>query len=394
MVSMNKIEDIETLKSFIDDNEDLERLEAILDRFNIFESLGLVRQEIRHSAFLRWLLDPTETHGLGDYWLRRFLRIIIKACEENPRNAPSLFDLDGWDLGETEVYKEWHNIDILILDNRNRFVCVLENKVDAGETRGQLQRYRKIVEQQFGGYKKAYVFLTKYGQKPSDEAYVQIGYKDVVLVVENALKRRESQINDDIKLFVGQYIDMVRRHIVEDSEIQELCRGIYQKHRRALDLIFDHRNDRQAAVGRVIRDYILSLGEDLTSIVDTTTIIKFLPKHMDMPYIQDKGKPILAWELVNKGRQVRFDLQIRPGPENKREQIYEVAKRHPDVFGKPQESLAKDFHLFFSETWVSEDEYYELDDEGIRQKICQGISNLLETKGEGMAKALKELPQG
>ena len=67
MVAMNKIDDIETLKSFIDDNEDLERLESILDRFNIFESLGLVRQEIRHSAFLRWLLDPSETHGLGDY---------------------------------------------------------------------------------------------------------------------------------------------------------------------------------------------------------------------------------------------------------------------------------------------------------------------------------------
>ena len=61
--------------------------------------------------------------------------------------------------------------------------------------------------------------------------------------------------------------------------------------------------------------------------------------------------------------------------------------------GVTQSTLSEKFPIFFSETWITEKDYYELDDEGIRQKICQGISNLLETKGEGMAKALKELPQ-
>ena len=80
---MNKTEAIEALKYFIDDNEDLESLETRLDRFNIFESLGLVRQEIRHSAFLSWLLDPTETHGLGDYWLRQFLKRSSRMAKES-----------------------------------------------------------------------------------------------------------------------------------------------------------------------------------------------------------------------------------------------------------------------------------------------------------------------
>ena len=47
---------VEALRTFIGDNDDLEQLETLLDRFNMFEALGLVRQEIRHSAFLRWLL--------------------------------------------------------------------------------------------------------------------------------------------------------------------------------------------------------------------------------------------------------------------------------------------------------------------------------------------------
>ena len=394
MVAMNKIDDIETLKSFIDDNEDLERLESILDRFNIFESLGLVRQEIRHSAFLRWLLDPSETHGLGDYWLRQFLRKVIKTSEDGPGATPSLFDLDGWDLTEAEVRKEWRNIDLLILDSRNEFVCVIENKVDASEAKGQLQRYRVIVEHEFGGYKRAYVFLTKYGEKPSDKAYIRIGYKDIVFVIENALGRRESQINNEIKLFVQHYLDMVRRRIVEDSELQELCRKLYKNHRRALDLIFEHRHDRIVEVGRVIQNYISSRSDDIFSINDSTTYIKFLPECMNVPQIQDAGIPILACQLVNKNKQVRFDLQLRPGPQKRREQIYEMAKRLPQIFGVPQSTLSEEFPIFFSETWITEKDYYELDDEEIKQKICQGISNLLETKGEGMAKALKELPQG
>ena len=92
--------DVEALKAFIDDNEELDQLETILDRFNLFKSLNLVRQEIRHSAFLRWLLDPSETHGLSDYWLRRFLRRIIKKGEGSSHpDFPSLFDLDNWNLG-------------------------------------------------------------------------------------------------------------------------------------------------------------------------------------------------------------------------------------------------------------------------------------------------------
>jgi hypothetical protein len=47
------------LEAFIVDNPELERLEDLLSEFNLFEALGAVRQEIRHSDFLSYLLDPT-----------------------------------------------------------------------------------------------------------------------------------------------------------------------------------------------------------------------------------------------------------------------------------------------------------------------------------------------
>ena len=41
--------DREALEALVADNPDLDRLEALLDRFNILEVLGFVRQELRHS---------------------------------------------------------------------------------------------------------------------------------------------------------------------------------------------------------------------------------------------------------------------------------------------------------------------------------------------------------
>ena len=336
---MNQTDAIEALKSFIDANEDLERLESMLDRFNLFESLGLVRQEIRHSAFIRWLLDPTETHGLGDYWLRQFLRRVIKNGEGILDNAPSLFDLDDWSLDRAEVRKEWRNIDVLVLDEGNRFVCVIENKVDSIQTKEQLQRYWEIVEREFKEYKKVYVFLTISGEDPRHDAYVSVSYEDIANVIGSTLKRRESQLNHEIKLFIQQYLDMVRRHIVEDSEVQKLCRRIYQNHHRALDLIFEHRPDRAAEVAQSIQAYIKS-REELISIGFTKTYIKFLPKRMDIPQLRHDGSPMLAWLLENKNTKVQFRLELQPGPPPVREWIYDKSKSLPRVFGKPKSKLS------------------------------------------------------
>ena len=68
----NTVEQKQLLENFICDKE-LKELEQKFDKFNIFDCLRLTRTEIRHSNFLAWLLDPNETHGLSDYFLKEFL---------------------------------------------------------------------------------------------------------------------------------------------------------------------------------------------------------------------------------------------------------------------------------------------------------------------------------
>lgn len=59
------VSDRQALTALVVDNSDLERLEALLDQFNIFEALGAVRVELRHSDFLAFLLNPKQSHRLG-----------------------------------------------------------------------------------------------------------------------------------------------------------------------------------------------------------------------------------------------------------------------------------------------------------------------------------------
>ncbi len=63
--TISNLSDEEALESFVFENPELQRLEFLLDEFNIFEAIGAVRMELRHSDFLAFLLDPNQSHGLG-----------------------------------------------------------------------------------------------------------------------------------------------------------------------------------------------------------------------------------------------------------------------------------------------------------------------------------------
>ncbi|GAI30736.1 unnamed protein product, partial [marine sediment metagenome] len=104
----------EILAEFIHENTEIERLEKIIDDFNIFTALNLVNNEIKHSNFLSWLMNPNESHGLGDYFLNSFLKKISFKASSLGVEGPSIFDIDSWRFNDAEVLRERSNIDIII----------------------------------------------------------------------------------------------------------------------------------------------------------------------------------------------------------------------------------------------------------------------------------------
>jgi len=58
--------DFEALEALQEDASELERIQNLLDQFNMFETTGFIGQEAMHSRFLALVLDPKQNHGLGD----------------------------------------------------------------------------------------------------------------------------------------------------------------------------------------------------------------------------------------------------------------------------------------------------------------------------------------
>ncbi len=68
--------DLEALKALQADASELQHLESLANRFNVFEVIGFVNQDLMHSNFLASLLDPRQNHGLGDAFLEEDLPLI------------------------------------------------------------------------------------------------------------------------------------------------------------------------------------------------------------------------------------------------------------------------------------------------------------------------------
>jgi len=165
--------DRRALEYFVVDNVDLEQLELLLDQFNIFEAIGAVRQELRHSDFLAFLLKPQASHGLGDALVKRLLQRVLASAQE--LNFPvSPIDFDVWSLNQMTVLREAHNIDILLTDNANKLAIIIENKIDSALHSNQLERYWNDVAEHYKDYNIIGLYLTPDGDDPLNKKYAAV----------------------------------------------------------------------------------------------------------------------------------------------------------------------------------------------------------------------------
>src|SRR5213592_4412317 len=134
-------EALEALEAFVVENEELLELESRIGRFNIFDALHIARAEIRHSNFLAFILDPVESHGQSQLFLKALLMDLLKAAPADLRPL-SPIEIDGIDLRGVTVRREWQNIDLLIACEQPSFVVAVENKIEAREHSNQLARYQ------------------------------------------------------------------------------------------------------------------------------------------------------------------------------------------------------------------------------------------------------------
>lgn len=384
--------DLELLQNFLINNPELDLLEELTDQFNIFEVLGAVRVELRHSDFLAYLLNPNQNHGLGSNFLRRLLEGILLESGTTQEIRP--IDLELWDLDDIEVRREWQNIDIFLLDDTHKFVVIIENKIKSGESPNQLNEYLQTVRHQFWGYKVLPIFLTPDGATPSLDSYLAVSYQTVCEMLEHTINRRKSTLGSEVFTVIQHYTQMLRRYIMDESEISELCRSIYRKHQRALDLIYEYRPDLQG----IIRDYLVDLinhNPDFKIIRNIKSEIRFIPVQWEIQGLKSgiespDSDRLLFWYFQIRPNGLSIRLLIGPGQKDLRQKLLDMALINHPPFKSSYKNLNQMWNNIYATTILGAKDYEELEVDAIKEKIRNAMQKFLESDFIAVLKLVKE----
>ena len=280
---------LSSLSDLVVNCPELTEIESLLSQFNLFRVLKFEEGEIRHSNVLSWLLDPDESHGLGDLFLRRFLMLVLNDSESGLRELDPV-GIDSAEFRSVEVLREWSHIDIaikfqLVDENEEDWVVVIENKINSKQHSDQLTRYRKVVESAFAEDKKLFILLSKNEEEPDDEAYVEATYEQVNEALSLAFKAKNNSIGEGPRILIQNYLNLLEEKFMSNSRVAELAAQIYKSHKLALDTIFEHIPDEKEYLGSLLREKISNYqGEyKLIQMPSSNAYFRFLIDKWDIP---------------------------------------------------------------------------------------------------------------
>lgn len=256
-------ENYKKLEKLLENMSDIEeQLSPWIDNNNIFEILQISRQEIRHSNFLAYLFNPSASHKMNDTFLKNFLvhfynknRSIIQE-----HTSLSIFDIFLGDYNDALVYREYNNMDIFIISEKNKLTVCLENKIDALEASHQLNKYKDFVVKNYPDHQNLFIFLDPYGMTPSKKDWGSVTYTAVVEILSKI--SNDYELNAKVKLLIEDYCSMLKGDILMDDKLQRLCQKIYVEYQDALDLIYEAKPDRLSTLRNFIMEALTELAEE------------------------------------------------------------------------------------------------------------------------------------
>lgn len=321
----------------------------------------MVRQEVRHSYLLAHLLDPRRSHQLGDAVLRRFLGLF--------RDGPgAIAAVEALSLERVTVQREWEFVDLLVEVPSHRLVLLIENKVDSSEHSNQLDRYLTKVEERYPGWTVLPVLLSPSGTRATHPRYRSLDYAAVCVTLEQVLSDVPS-VHPEVRVVVEHYCQMLRRHIMSDSDIAQLCREIYREHKVALDLIFEHRPDAQSSISGLLRGLVerentlrlVQKGKQYTTFVpvawDEATLLR---SGQGWPF---GGNRVLAFQFDNTETALTLHLWVGPVPEVReqdRERLIQVACGHQPPFRVAPKRLSPKFWSVYQMPFLTTQDYEDM----------------------------------
>ena len=243
--------EIQDFEYFLSD-PDLSLLEDKLEIFNIMSILKISKSETTASSFLAWMLNPNEIHGIGTYFLKYFLI----ECSKKFQDLDVIF-IDSLNLEEALITTEesfyGKRADITIRCEKDKFICIIENKIKSSESEGQTESYVELSEKKYHHYRKMFIYLTPSFKSASSKRFKAVSYHIIKDLLNHTINAKVNSISDEIIFFIKQFIQNLEVNILEEGEIRDICNKIYKKHKDVLEKIFSYRPDHMSIIANELK---------------------------------------------------------------------------------------------------------------------------------------------
>ena len=317
---MNILQRLDDLCAELDKIKSIENTKA-----NIFDAVGMERQEVKHSAFIAWLLDPSKPHGIGNRFLAEFCRRLFVSdsvsIQQRNLNAlalggvRSIDDLSSF-INDTklEVFRERvlvdseSRIDIYIESKSTKTAIVIENKVFTDNHDDQLYRYIE----QLDSYskvnhdlieRKIFVYLTPLGTPPDDrqehnethDMYCLFGYKTILGIIE----RVKRYCNEQRVLFLMEdHVAMVKKNILkEDEKVRAKCREIYRAYEKEIELLMRYNSNNANDVIKYCKEKLIESLQAVVTFKDSDKYFEFYTPAMEEAFAK-RGEQIRERDIL------------------------------------------------------------------------------------------------
>jgi hypothetical protein len=223
------------------------RIQQDSKRFKLFDVLGIRWRELSHSDLLAWMLNPKESHATGSVMLKAFLH----AAYQEANGIITFNDYLNWHYEDARILREDGRIDLTIEFSTSKMVIGIENKIWAGESEKQLERYQQHLVDNYQSWNKHLLFLTPAGidsvthKAESDKAvdkcqYLPISYRCVLTALEAG---RNMLSSGEVSTFLNMAIHHIKEDIMNDGEIKNIVTKLWHnlEYAPALKSIIQHR---------------------------------------------------------------------------------------------------------------------------------------------------------
>lgn len=301
----------ECLLKLLQDTEVFKPLSKWTTSLNVFDILKISRTEIRHSNMLGWLLDPNENHGLDD----SFLYGLLAKLSDSFANKDVILRLLTGNLASFSVFRERDNIDILLVSSEFKTIIAIENKIGANEhnygrtDESQLQKYSDSLNSNYDGYIQIKIYLTPEGDEPTNAEWIIMTYSDILGILESVYNNKTNEIGTEASLLIKNYIETIKKNVIMDEELVKLCNEIYNKHKAALDLIFENRDDKTLQINKICKNTIEQQDGFKLEETNTKAAVRFTTETLRL-LSQEKGleQPFYQLKILDRGNELMLEM--------------------------------------------------------------------------------------